>query len=665
MCGIFGFVNTQPESSEKQQLVFDKLMEVAYWRGKEASGSAALFGDGSVHYLKSDLNGRELVKAPEYGRFKDSLKDKQVQALIGHSRLATHGSQLVHENNQPVISSSGRLVMVHNGIITNPEKLWKDSEQKAPIPILDTAALAEYTEWILQQMPLKEGVGKLYQTIEGSASLAVIIPESQTVFISTNTGSLYFCLSPDGRTTFFASEKIFLEEAVGHAYPSYSFETKQLKPQTSILLREGKKEPFSLVAGALKAQMEGPPGIVLNGKKNELREFSLYEKKSAATKLYTIKNDLNRLKQHDFDYGRIYGMRRCVRCILPETAPFIAFDKDGVCNYCREHQPIRVKGMHALEKVLDKYRKGNGEPDCLIAFSGGRDSSYGLHFLKNEMGMQPLAYTYDWGMVTDMARRNQARLLGTLGVEHILVSADITMKRKHIRENIRAWMKSPHLGMVPLFMEGDKQCEFYADQIMKKYKLDLMFFFRGNELERDEFKTGHCGVKDADPGGVIHHLEPLKKLKLMRFYASQYFLNPSYFNSSFFDTALGFFSTYVQPHNYLYLWHYIKWEEEKIISTLRNNYFWETSPETKATWRTDDGTSAFYNYIYYAVQGYTENDSFRSRQIREGLLTREEAILLVNEENKPRYEALQWYFDMVGLDGDEVLTVVDRVRKMY
>jgi hypothetical protein len=226
-------------------------------------------------------------------------------------------------------------------------------------------------------------------------------------------------------------------------------------------------------------------------------------------------------------------------------------------------------------------------------------------------------------------------------------------------------MKRPHLGMVPLFMEGDKQCEFYADQIMKKYKLDLMFFFRGNDLERDEFKTGHCGVKDADPGGVIHHLEPLKKLKLMRFYATQYFLNPSYFNSSFFDTALGFFSTYVQPHNYLYLWHYINWDEEKIISTLRNNYHWETSPETKATWRTDDGTSAFYNYIYYAVQGYTENDSFRSRQIREGLLSREEALLLVNEENKPRYEALQWYFDMVGLDGDEVLTVVDKVKKLY
>ncbi|MEZ4979055.1 MAG: hypothetical protein R2772_07135 [Chitinophagales bacterium] len=298
-------------------------------------------------------------------------------------------------------------------------------------------------------------------------------------------------------------------------------------------------------------------------------------------------------------------------------------------------------------------------------FSGGRDDSYGLHFLKKELGLQPLAYTYDWGMITDIGRRNQARMLGKLGVEHLVLSADITKKRKHIKENILAWMKDPHLGMVPLFMEGDKQCEYYADQKMRNYGLDLMFFFRGNELEKDEFKTGHCGVKDADPGGVIHNLEFGKKVKLLSFYASRYFKNPSYFNSSFLDTSLGFFSTYIQPHNYVYLWHYVPWDEKTIINTLKKEYDWEISAETGQTWRTDDGTSAFYNYIYYQGQGFTENDSFRSRQIREGIIDRATALELVNNENKPRYEALEWYFDVIGLDGDKVLTVVDNMKKCY
>jgi hypothetical protein len=192
-----------------------------------------------------------------------------------------------------------------------------------------------------------------------------------------------------------------------------------------------------------------------------------------------------------------------------------------------------------------------------------------------------------------------------------------------------------------------------------------MFFFRGNELEVDEFKTGHCGVKDADPGGVIHNLETWKKAKLLSFYASKYIKNPAYFNSSFFDTSLAFFTTYIQKHDYVFLWHYIPWVESEILSTLHKEYNFELPTETLQTWRTDDGTSAFYNYIYYHVQGFTENDSFRSRQIREGLMDRETALNLVHRENKPRHNALQWYFDVVGLDGDEVLNVVDKMKKLY
>lgn len=661
MCGIFGYVTHNGNTGNNNFTVFDKLMKAAYWRGKEASGAAALVSAAKIHLIKSDLNGMELLEAPEYKRFRQSLNNLPVSAVIGHSRLATHGSQLVHLNNQPVVSSRNILTLVHNGIVTNPDSMWQQAGNELPAPVLDTAALCALYETLLDAMPPQFAVTELYNKLEGSASLAALVPSLQTVILSTNTGSLYYCHLPQTGVTFFASEKIFLEEALA-AFTTELATVQQLTPGTTALLTDGGIQLFSFAeVNALAPVKHSKPTVT----PFTCEELSVYEKKSEATGLYTVKNSLTALKKHDFPYKKIYSLKRCTKCILPSTTPFIEFDAKGVCNYCNEHQPIKVKGMDALESVLRKYRKGTGEPDCLVAFSGGRDSSYGLHFLKKEMGMQPLAYTYDWGMVTDMARRNQARLLGSLGVEHILVSADITMKRKHIRQNIRAWMKRPHLGMVPLFMQGDKQCEFYADQIMKKYKLKLMFFFRGNELERDEFKTGHCGVKDADPGGVIHNLEPFKKVKLMSFYASQYFLNPSYFNSSFFDTSLAFFATYIQPHDYLFLWHYLKWDEQKIISTLKNNYHWETSPETKATWRTDDGTSAFYNYIYYVGQGYTENDSFRSRQIREGLLDRQTALDLVNEENKPRYEALQWYFDMVGLDGDEVLSVVDNMKKLY
>ena len=56
-----------------------------------------------------------------------------------------------------------------------------------------------------------------------------------------------------------------------------------------------------------------------------------------------------------------------------------------------------------------------------------------------------------------------------------------------------------------------------------------------------------------------------------------------------------------------------------------------------------DGTTSFYNYIYTLVAGFSENDTFRSNQIREGMIDRQLALNLIYEENKPRYNSLKWY----------------------
>ena len=97
------------------------------------------------------------------------------------------------------------------------------------------------------------------------------------------------------------------------------------------------------------------------------------------------------------------------------------------------------------------------EKNIVVGFSGGRDSSYGLGILKNSLDSNFVAVSYDWGMVTDLARRNQARVVGNLGVEHVWVSANISKKRKNIKKNFLAWLSKPNIGLVPLLMAGDKE----------------------------------------------------------------------------------------------------------------------------------------------------------------------------------------------------------------
>jgi hypothetical protein len=110
---------------------------------------------------------------------------------------------------------------------------------------------------------------------------------------------------------------------------------------------------------------------------------------------------------------------------------------------------------------------------------------------------------------------------------------------------------------------------------------------------------------------------------------------------------------------------YIEWDENTVERILLDDYNWETSPDTRTTWRIGDGTAAFYNYIYWTVAGFTENDIFRSNQIREGRMTREDALRRVNDENRPRYESMRWYCETIGVELEPVLKAINAISKLY
>lgn len=101
------------------------------------------------------------------------------------------------------------------------------------------------------------------------------------------------------------------------------------------------------------------------------------------------------------------------------------------------------------------------------------------------------------------------------------------------------------------------------------------------------------------------------------------------------------------------------------MNSILKEYDWELAPDTNTTWRIGDGTAAMYNYIYYTIAGFTEHDTFRSNQIREGQITREEALQLVMDENRPRYQNIRWYLDAVDMDFESTIKVINNVPKAY
>lgn len=649
MCGIFGLLASSEFNfnSSKIKKISSDLLRYSESRGKEATGVALKYNN-STEVLKSPSSAKYFIKSQPYQKLFKNLENrshntkKQPLTLIGHSRLVTNGTQKKDQNNQPVIMED--FVCVHNGIIVNCEALWKKFSNFNRESDVDTEIFLKIVnDKFKAGKSISQATQAGFQLMEGSASIALLHKTSPNFILATNTGSLYYLESVSLGLLIFASEEIFLKNLLkkGHfsSQQNKTFALNHLKPGTGINLNLStfEKEIFSF----------------------NLSSFAGVSDLSSKALIYSSSNIPPHTNAPDFSDN----LKRCTKCILPETMPFISFDENGICSYCSNYRPYICNPLDQLEHTLNNFRKKDGSPDCIVAFSGGRDSSYGLHLLKKEFNLNPLAMTYDWGVVTDLARRNQARICGTLGIEHILISADIEKKRRNIKQNLEAWLKKPELGMIPLLMAGDKKFFYFANKIAKKNNIKLIIFCV-NPLEKTEFKSGFAGVNQA--GRVMYNQNSLwQNINMLSYYLKNFIQEPNYLNSSLGDTMSAYFVSYFMKHPYVQLFDYYRWDEEKINDVLIKDYNWETDPTTTTTWRIGDGTAAFYNYVYQHVVGFTENDTFRSNQIREGIITRDQAIKLVQVENKPRYEAIQGYLNLVNVDFDKTMTALNSLPRLY
>lgn len=674
MCGIFGLVADRNSGLTPSlfRLTANELFKLSESRGKESAG-VALVSNGSVYVYKQPTAASRMIHSHEYKQRIESkirgnglFENKESYALVGHSRLVTNGTQENHDNNQPVVTNG--IIGVHNGIIVNDREIWERFPDLKRQFDVDTEVILSLMRHFLEETgSVIEAAQRVYRTIKGNASVALLFEDLDMLLLATNNGSLYALPHGDGQPYVFASEKYILTTLAHNRHLQHLLSSEQvirIHPGIGHLvdLRTLNVTTFSLFSSddvSGEPIIRTAPRSIIDLTPEEIRVNGT-AKRGFPTPGILSRNDRPELLFTG--EGIVDHIRRCRRCILPETFPFIQFDGDGVCSICNSYRPRQSKDPSELEHVLARYRKNSAEPDCLLMFSGGRDSSYAVHYVKNVLGMNPVTYTYDWGMVTDLARRNISRMCGQLGVENVLVSADIARKRKNIQKNVVAWLKKPDLGMVPLFTAGDKHYFYYANRLKRQMEIDLTVL-SASPFEKTHFKHGFCGV----PPFATHRPTWKDQVQILKYYAQRLLENPAYINTSMVDNMSGFLSYFQIPHNYLRLYDYIAWNEDEITRTLLEQYDWEVAEDTPTTWRIGDGTAPFYNYIYHTVAGFTENDTFRSNQIREGVLSRDEALQRVRLENRPRYPSLKWYLETIGL-GDsfnEIVSTINAIPRLY
>lgn len=339
-------------------------------------------------------------------------------------------------------------------------------------------------------------------------------------------------------------------------------------------------------------------------------------------------------------------MRRCTNCILPETTPSIAFDEDGVCNFCGSHKHIAPLGGDALRALFDKYP--GQKYDCILGLSGGRDSSYALYLLTQVYHKKVLAIHYRMPLSHEQATINARRIADAFGTKLQIIEDKNDLHRKCFTNNIKAYAKKPSLAMTSMMCVACKVKWIEIFDIAKNNGVKLIIA-ASNPYEDSSFKKIAHGIH-------LHN----RYIFAHRFAAGvrEILKNPSYINRDTFITTLRAFMYLDTKSPFLRLiypgikkidlFYYLHWDEKTVLATILK-YGWDKPKDEKSSWRFDCLVGKVKDYIYASNYGFTEKDDLYSKMIREGMMTRMEALARIEDENLPNTDAVEECLCRCGL----------------
>jgi N-acetyl sugar amidotransferase len=354
-------------------------------------------------------------------------------------------------------------------------------------------------------------------------------------------------------------------------------------------------------------------------------------------------------------------MKRCSRCGLPETYETIEFDEYGVCNICRQHEYKKDKIDWAerrkmLDSLVEEYR-GKYDYDCLVPFSGGKDSTYTLYFLVKEYNLKPLVVQFNHGFMRPNLLANNERTFKKLGVDVVSFTPN--------------WKVVKRLMLETLIRKGDFcwHCHTgifsYPMHVAIKYQVPLVFWgepsseytayydYRENEIEKvDETRFNrfvNLGITAEDMKGMIERDFDLDPRDLAPYtYPSIRDLKKLHYQS----VCLG---------------SYIPWDTRRQSEIIMQELGWkgdqvEGMPPGKYPYeKIECYMQGVRDYLKYLKRGYARVSQMTALDIRNGRMEKAEAEKLVQEWEGKKPPALQLFLEYLDLSEEEFNQIVRRL----
>jgi hypothetical protein len=309
---------------------------------------------------------------------------------------------------------------------------------------------------------------------------------------------------------------------------------------------------------------------------------------------------------------------------LPETFPTIEFDHEGICNYCRSY-----KGEKHQEELKNEYRekferlvgeqKGRSDYDVLMAYSGGKDSTYTLHVFKNRFGLRVLALTFDNGFVSPYAMENMRMVTERLGIDQIIFRPNFDLLRRVFSVSLNGDLYSKKtLERASTICTS---CMSFVKFICLKTALEKRIPFIGYG-----WSPGQAPVQSSVMKTSAAFVKATQKTIFDPLYAKlgddirPYFLHDEYFK------AADEFPYNVHPLAFL------DYDEEKIYGRIRE-LGWKPPTDTDPN-STNCLMNAFANQTHINQFGFHPYAFELAGLVRMGVMSREEGLKRLNEPSK-------------------------------
>ncbi|MGQ0535694.1 MAG: N-acetyl sugar amidotransferase [Methanobacteriota archaeon] len=342
------------------------------------------------------------------------------------------------------------------------------------------------------------------------------------------------------------------------------------------------------------------------------------------------------------------GLVRCTRCVMPETLETIVFDEQGVCSVCRNQDIKQTKIDWSARKsdfaaLIESYR-GKHDYDCIVPFSGGKDSTFTLHHLVTEYDVKPLVVRFDHGFLRSKLHENTTRTLRKLGVDFLQFTPNWKVVQRLM---LQAFLEKGdfcwhcHTGIfsypmwvairyhVPLVVWGEPSSEYTT-----YYSYD-----QPEEVDEKRFNRYiNLGINADDMLVRLEGLVSERDLKPFSYPPLRELRRINYRS-----VCLG---------------SYLPWDVKRQAKLIEDELGWqgdevEGVPPGYGYEKIECYMQGVRDYIKFIKRGYARPAHLASIDIRNGRMTHDEGLRVVQKNEGQRPPSLDLFLDFVGLTEDE------------